>query len=138
VTDDEIVADAERRYAGLMPELRSATVVNVHATDQFDVYVGRGRDPVSGDLGRWGNPFSVDRYGRAGAMRRYFEWLESQPDLVERARRDLAGKVLACWCKPKQCHGDVLAGIANGKTLAEIRAAPEWSWVWVEQRTLFE
>ena len=25
----------------------------------------------------------------------------------------LKGKRLACWCKPKACHGDVLAKLAD-------------------------
>ena len=32
----------------------------------------------------------------------------------ERLRIDLAGKNLACWCKPGEpCHADVLLEIAN-------------------------
>jgi Domain of unknown function (DUF4326) len=30
-----------------------------------------------------------------------------------RARTELKGKVLGCCCKPKLCHGDVLAEWAN-------------------------
>jgi Domain of unknown function (DUF4326) len=33
---------------------------------------------------------------------------------MEAARRELAGKDLACWCAPGlPCHADVLLGIAN-------------------------
>ena len=27
----------------------------------------------------------------------------------------LKGKTLACWCKPKPCHGDILLELAEGK-----------------------
>lgn len=48
------------------------------------------------------------------AVRLFREHLDSRPDLVERARVDLAGKDLACWCKPNEtCHADVLLAIAN-------------------------
>lgn len=34
---------------------------------------------------------------------------------VEEIRRELAGRDLACWCKPGDpCHGDVLLELANG------------------------
>jgi Domain of unknown function (DUF4326) len=33
---------------------------------------------------------------------------------MDRARRELPGKVLGCWCYPDPCHGTFLAAIANG------------------------
>jgi hypothetical protein len=47
-------------------------------------------------------------------------WLNDRPGLMERARVDLAGYDLACWCKlpaegePDFCHARVLLDIANG------------------------
>lgn len=42
--------------------------------------------------------------------------LRDHPDLVERARRELVGWDLACWCKPgKDCHGDVLLAVIAGE-----------------------
>jgi hypothetical protein len=73
---------------------------------KYDVYVGRP--------GPWGNPFKMGRDGtRDAVVARYRAWLLAQPELVAKARRDLAGKVLACWCAPEACHGDVLAEIAD-------------------------
>jgi len=81
----------------------------------FDVYIGRGRGSV------WGNPFS-HKHGtvagyvvktRAEALAAYEEWLLDQPELVAKAKAELRGKVLGCWCAPQSCHGDVLARIAN-------------------------
>ena len=63
--------------------------------------------------------------GAAKCMRLYFEYLSKHPNLVEQARKELAGKRLGCWCSPSRCHGDVLAGLANGSSLEEIRR--EWS-----------
>jgi hypothetical protein len=35
-------------------------------------------------------------------------------DIVPQIREELAGKNLACWCRPDQpCHADVLLEIAN-------------------------
>jgi Domain of unknown function (DUF4326) len=55
------------------------------------------------------NPFGVGRYGRERTIEMYRERLASRPDLVERARQELTGKVLACWCAlDEPCHADVL------------------------------
>lgn len=81
----------------------------------YDVYIGRPSE--------WGNPFShlersaaAFRVGtREDAIREYEKWLRAQPELMARARRELRGKVLGCYCKPLPCHGDVLARIANSR-----------------------
>jgi hypothetical protein len=70
---------------------------------------------------RWGNPFSIaDAGSRAEAVARYRVWVAApeQADLRAAARRELAGKVLCCWCPlGGPCHAEVLIDIANG---------PEW------------
>ena len=65
---------------------------------------------------RWGNPFTVEEYGRDDAIRLYREvYLAEYPELAEVARRELAGKTLACWCRlDLPCHADVLLRIAAG------------------------
>lgn len=86
----------------------TTTVVNKRDKVPFDTYIGRPSP--------WGNPFShlpasaaeyrvdtveeaVDAfYGYAIAR------LAAEPEWLE----PLRGKVLACWCKPKPCHGDVI------------------------------
>ena len=50
---------------------------------------------------------------REDAVRLYEEWIRSQPELMEAAKKELKGKVLGCWCAPLACHGDVLIKIAN-------------------------
>jgi hypothetical protein len=72
----------------------------------YDVYIGRPSI--------WGNPFIIGRDGtRADVIRKYEEWIRKQPHLIERAKQELRGKVLGCWCAPAACHGDVLAMIAD-------------------------
>ena len=46
------------------------------------------------------------------AIRKYREWIKTQPHLLAQLK-DLKGKVLGCWCKPRACHGDVLAEMAD-------------------------
>lgn len=79
----------------------------------YDIYIGRPSP--------WGNPFSdkpkslaeVKTETREEAIACFEEWLRQNPEMIERAKRELRGKVLGCWCSPKACHGDVLAKIAN-------------------------
>lgn len=90
----------------------------VHCKRQpYDVYIGRkSRGAPPGDLCEWGNPFNMKNQSQAERDRVVHEyrcWLVSQPDLVARAQKELRGKVLACWCSPKLCHGHILAEIAN-------------------------
>lgn len=70
------------------------------------VYVGRAAPGLPASPFR--NPYTVKLYGEA-AVALYAAYLERNPELVERARRELTGKDLACWCKPGQpCHADEL------------------------------
>lgn len=72
------------------------------------VYIGRPSP--------WGNPFEIGRDGdRDEVVAKYREWLalDAQAPLREAARRELRGRSLVCFCKPKACHGDVLLEIAN-------------------------
>jgi hypothetical protein len=51
------------------------------------------------------------------AVALFRRYLADHPELVEAARRELAGKDLACWCKPGElCHADIWLEVANGKT----------------------
>lgn len=66
--------------------------------------------------GPWGNPFDVRELGREAAIIEHRRWLLAQPDLVERARRELAGHDLCCWCDlDVPCHADTLLEVANSE-----------------------
>lgn len=72
----------------------------------YDVYIGRPS--------KWGNPFVIGKDGtREQVIAKYKLWLLSQPKLVEQCKQELRGKILACWCAPLACHGDVLVEVAN-------------------------
>jgi len=75
----------------------------------FDVYIGRrqwcGKEVF--EASPWANPFSVKKWGRERAIKRYEEKLRCKPELLARLP-ELEDKILACWCKPEACHGDVL------------------------------
>ncbi|WP_243063205.1 DUF4326 domain-containing protein [Humibacter sp. RRB41] len=62
---------------------------------------------------KWGNPYSVERYGRDAAIG-MFRLYAIQVLGSERIRDELAGHNLACWCRLDQpCHADVLLELAN-------------------------
>jgi hypothetical protein len=78
------------------------------------VYVGRGAPGLPGSPYR--NPYQLKRYSRDDAMRLHREYLRADPDLVARARRELAGRDLACWCRlDERCHADILLAVVAGE-----------------------
>ncbi len=76
------------------------TVVNIKNTKKFDVYIGRGS--------KWGNPYHIGRDGtREQVIQKYREYLCRKENLLD-SLHELKGKILGCFCKPLNCHGDVL------------------------------
>ena len=80
-------------------------VVNRH-NEGYDVYIGRGT--------KWGNPHKDLPRDVAISLYRVTlkMWIKSgkitKADLLE-----LRGMRLGCSCKPKPCHGDILARLVN-------------------------
>jgi hypothetical protein len=91
-----------------------ARIVCMRGKEPFDIYIGRdayGNVPASGH-GMFGNPYSVEDFGRAAAIRLFSEYFEN------RIKDDPAylagvvgmrGKRLGCFCPyPKvDCHGRI-------------------------------
>lgn len=74
------------------------------------VYVGRRTPHLR--QSRYANPYPVKGLGLAQSLDLYRAHLGRHPELVESARRDLAGCDLACWCPLDQpCHADILLDI---------------------------
>lgn len=71
------------------------------------VYVGRQAPGLKASP--FSNPFPVKDRGRERALGLFRAYLAANPDLVARARVELAGRDLACWCALDQpCHVDIL------------------------------
>jgi len=87
------------------------TVVNVHHKVPYDVYIGRAG---KGESGEFGNPHTgPNREANVKLFKKYFhERLKSDKTFARRVLK-LRGKVLACFCSPKPCHGDVIAEYLN-------------------------
>jgi hypothetical protein len=87
----------------------NAKVVHIHK-ENYDVYIGRP--------GKWGNPFIMGEDGtRFEVIKKYQEWIQTQPDLIVEAKAILKGKILGCFCSPLLCHGDILLEIANSEEI---------------------
>lgn len=94
----------------------------VHCMESpYEVYIGRGKDPHTGEWGEWGNRYShresafewvieVDTPEEAVLCFKAYLWeLINEGKLSLERLASLAGKTLGCWCAPECCHGDVLA-----------------------------
>lgn len=84
-------------------------VVNLHR-DKYDVYIGRGS--------KWGNPFVMQNNSdqeRNRVIDLYHNYL-FESGLINDIS-ELRGKTLGCYCKPKRCHGDILAYYADNKII---------------------
>lgn len=87
-------------------------VVNLR-TSPFDVRIDRTT--------KWGNPFVIGKDGtREEVIAKYRRWVTSRRDLIK-SLPELDGKRLGCFCKPEDCHGDVL------KELVGNLAHPWWT-----------
>lgn len=88
-------------------------VVNLYK-EPFDTYIGR---PRKGEESIWHNPFIVGVHGERGECVKLYETyirekLESG-EIPLKELKKLKGKRLGCFCKPQDCHGDVLVKLIN-------------------------
>lgn len=82
-------------------------VINRRSGASYDLMVDR--------TSFWGNPFHIGVDGtRREVIAKYRAMVLSLPDMVARLP-ELRGKTLGCWCKPKPCHADVLAELADSE-----------------------
>lgn len=85
----------------------STSVVNIHAGQEFDVFIGR---PSC-----WGNPYVIGVHGdRKRVVELYRRHVRRSPELLAKLG-ELRGKRLGCYCAPLACHGDVLVELVEGR-----------------------
>lgn len=80
-----------------------------------DVYIGRACHMGGWNLPEsiWFNPYTIKKHGSTeNVLKLYEAYIRNQPDLLSKLP-DLVGKRLGCWCKPKDCHGDILLKLIN-------------------------
>ena len=104
----------------------TTNVVNLRK-EKYDIYIGRS----TSNKFHYGNPFThlksdtlakVVVGSREESIDCYREWLSGQgwKDIEQERRlwildrlKYLKGKTLGCFCKPLDCHGDILAELAE-------------------------
>lgn len=91
--------------------------------DENNVYIGRKhivfidgkRFPDEQSI--WANPFKIKKDGnRKNIMVQYERYIREKIDKGEITKHqlmELKNKTLGCWCKPEECHGDILKKIVN-------------------------
>ncbi len=94
--------------------MQHTTVINIKEREPGDVYIGR---EGHGESGYFGNPFpKKPGFSHADAIAAFDRYFKERVEADEEFRArvlELAGKRLACFCKPKSCHGDVIAAWVN-------------------------
>lgn len=97
-------------------------VVNLRDKVPFDVYIGR---PGKGVEGYFGNPCRVGIQcpecgfvhtvsgGTLACFEQYARRRMEHDQEYHTAVKNLKGKTLGCFCKPRPCHGDILAKLAE-------------------------
>ena len=89
--------------------ITETTIVNMHHTSVYDAKIDRTTV--------FGNPYFVGRDGDREEVlakyRRYFlQRIEN--DLAFRTEvLNLRNCILACWCSPQRCHGEVIVEWLN-------------------------
>jgi len=94
-------------------------VVHVNSQEWKDtpedqrVYIGRAVPRRGFKASKWANPFKISATcTRAQAVTRYSLHIMNDMALMD-ALHELKDKTLGCWCAPDECHGDVLAALAE-------------------------
>ena len=86
-------------------------IVNLYK-EPYDVYIGRSRkgEPFN----KWCNPFVIDKSNPNSLSEvldkyRKYLWKEIKSgNITVEDLKNLDVKVLGCFCKPKDCHGDII------------------------------
>ena len=86
------------------------SVVSIKDKVFFDLYVGRETKYLKGS--KWQNPYSEFYHSPQKCLDLFDEYFWNSPELYNNVQ-ELKGMTLACWCKPKPCHADLLCFLAN-------------------------
>lgn len=97
-----------------------AVNISTYQGEQETIYIGRKKDSNK----HYGNPFRIGDWGvtRKESIKRFELWITGKDyQDVEPERRqwiidnldNLKGKALLCYCKPLDCHGDILVKLVE-------------------------
>lgn len=95
------------------------TVAHIHK-NRFAVYIGRAYSMMP--QSPFHNPFHIGKDGNREEVLLKFAvywYAPEQKSLRVLARNTLAYCTLGCWCAPRRCHGDIIAGYINWREVME-------------------
>ena len=87
---------------------------NVYIGRKGIVFIDGKRFPPKDSI--WHNPYKInDKIDRTSTIDRYRKFIINKIRCEELTDQllELKGKNLGCWCKPNECHGDVLVELIN-------------------------
>ena len=98
-------------------------VINIKNYKKDDyIYVGRPS--------KWGNPYSSKDSklaelvsDREESLSKYRKYIIENPSLVDELISEMNEKLitkLGCWCKPMDCHADILVELINERKYKSI------------------
>src|SRR3989344_1262105 len=85
---------------------------NVYIGRKGVVFVNKTRYPKHNSV--WSNPYKItNRESREDVLKKYREYIINKIELegLHEKLLELKGKNLGCWCKPEECHGDILVSL---------------------------
>ena len=99
-----------------------AKVVNVYK-EPFTMYIGR-KNPKFGAGSKFANKKCIGRDGtREEVIAWYREWLWKEiksGNITIKELQSMKDEVFGCFCKPQQCHGDVLVAAVEWAMTKEV------------------
>ena len=106
-------------------------VINLYKDNTEDsIYIGRENKNLGFSRSILANPFPVKQHGLERCLELYKLWLWEKldtPEILDYLLQLPETSRLACYCKPKDCHGDIIISCVEylhslGETEAEIKS----------------
>lgn len=103
----------------------SVKVVNMYK-EPFDIYIGRSKRGQPHN--KWCNPYPIDEskgQTREVVIQKFREHLWKMiktGSITIQELKEMDGKILGCFCKPKSCHGDIIKAAIEWAILQEEKA----------------
>ncbi len=122
-----IITGCSRKDSNVKNESKAGTTIVNIANDSCEVYIGRGTEYRThmlaegikpGEEGWLGNPHPIgwcdicsEYHTRIECINKFtqdfYRKINNDPEF-RKSVLSLKGKRLGCYCKPKECHGDII------------------------------
>ena len=93
-----------------MINLNDISNLDTWLKDKDHLYIGRKNINGSLPASKWQNPFHTEDFGKDQCLQKYERYIRNSPELIQDIK-EIENKQMGCFCKPYECHGDVLLKI---------------------------